>query len=168
MIQAILGDITQIEVEAIVNAANGIGILGSGVAGAIRMAAGLSVQDEAKEVYRKNGKPIEEGECYSTSSGLLKDSNGVKTIYHAVTMRLPGGPTSLDIVSRVTKNVFESALADGIKSIAIPALGTGVGGLDKSSVARIMTKIAKNFSDSIDICIVDIDISFIKEVEKNI
>lgn len=168
MIEVVLGDITKIKVDAIVNAANGIGILGHGVAGAIRRAAGLSVQDEAKEVCRKNGKPIEEGECYSTSSGFLKEDNGVRTIYHAVTMRLPGGPSSLDIVSKVTKNVLESALVDGVKSIAIPALGTGVGRLDKSSVARIMVNIAKGFSESIDIYIVDIDASFIKEVEKNI
>lgn len=167
MIKAILGDITTFRADAIVNAANGVGILGAGVAGAIRRKAGMEVQTEAKDICRKNGKPIEEGECYVTNPGELS-ANGVKKIYHAVTMKFPGGETSLKIVTDVTKKVLTNAMLDDIRCIAFPALGTGIGGLDKSSVARIMVNIAKEFAGNMDIYFVDIDETFVKEIEKNI
>jgi len=165
MIYSGIADITTMNVEVIVNAANGVGIMGAGVAGAIRRAAGPDVQSEAKEIFRKNGKPISEGECYITGSGNL-GQHGIKKIYHAVTMEFPGGRTSMHTVQSAIKNVFLNAMLDNVESIAIPALGTGIGGLSKTSVAYAIVKEARNYTYMMDIYIVDICHNFIDEVNK--
>ena len=162
-IKAYVGDITEAKTDVIVNAANGIGTMGAGVAGAIRTAGGYEIQDNARKACLENGSPVNEGECYITKSGKLSE-NGVKYIYHAVTMKYPGGPTSLDIVKRAMKSIFTQAVIDGVRSLSITALGTGIGGLDKSSVARIMVNAAQNASDMFDICFVDKNSNFIKEI----
>ena len=64
MIHANVCDITSMKVDAIVNAANGVGIMGKGVAGAITFAAGPSIQIEAKTACQKNGKPFEIGRAH--------------------------------------------------------------------------------------------------------
>ena len=160
------GDITKIKTEAIVNAANGIGIMGKGVAGSIRKSGGYKIQKEAREICKKNGN-INEGSFYVTGPGnLLK--NGVKKIYHAVTMKYPGGLTSLNTVSNVLKNIIKDAIKNKLKSIAIPGLGTGIGRLDKSVVAAKMAQIIENYHTLIDISIVDSNEYFIEMVKKSL
>jgi O-acetyl-ADP-ribose deacetylase (regulator of RNase III) len=162
--RAIVGSILDTECEAIVNAANGIGVLGAGVAGAIRNAGGMAIQDEAKDICRKNGRVIEAGKCYRTGSGKLLDK-GIKYVYHAVTMEYPGGRSSLKNVRDAIRAVLKQAMKDGVKSIAIPGLGTGIGGLDKESVARIMVSVADDFFQ-LDVEFVDCSQEFIDYVKK--
>jgi O-acetyl-ADP-ribose deacetylase (regulator of RNase III) len=166
MIKVELADITEATTEVIVNAANGIGILGAGVAGAIRNAAGFEVQNEAKEVCRNN-KSITEGSFYVTGSGKLI-KNGVKNIYHAVTMKYPGGLTSLHTINLVLTKFLDFAVKNKVKSISIPGLGTGIGGLDKEQVARIMVGVIKNYDKKIDIKIIDRSITFIEAIKKEL
>ena len=166
MIHCLVEDITKMKVDAITSAANGVGIMGKGVAGAIAIAAGPSIQIEAKDACQKNGKPFEEGSCYVTGSGNLK-RDGVKNIYHAVTMKYPGGATSIYIVRSAIKNVLEQAMANDVYSIAIPALGTGIGRLSKVSVSDAMVREAMNFKNDIrDIYICDINTTFIAMVKE--
>ena len=154
------GDITALtDVEAIVNAANGKGPMGRGVAGAIGFAGGPVLRNAVRRICEENGG-YKEGECYVSPPGDLAD-NGIKAVYHAVTMEYPGGPTSLDVVGKAMRATLDRAIANGVKRIAFPGLGTGVGALNPQQVAYIMVGIAESYSDRISVSIVDIDKDFI-------
>ena len=125
------GDITQLEVDAIVNAANNQGWLGSGVAGAIRRAAGDQVEAEAVAQA-----PWPVGDAVRTGPGRLAD-RGVKAILHAAAMA-PGRPASAAAVGSATAAALHLAAAEGLTSVALPALGTGVGGVELEAAAAAM------------------------------
>ena len=124
------GDITDMAVDAIVNAANNKLLMGGGVAGAIKQKGGDSIEDEAV----KKG-PIEIGGAVATSAGKLK----ARYVIHAATMGLDHKTDEIKI-----RNSCANALkvADGlkIKSIAFPALGCGVGGFPLKASAKIMAQ----------------------------
>jgi O-acetyl-ADP-ribose deacetylase (regulator of RNase III) len=120
-------DITQLEVDAIANAANTHLRHGGGVAGAIVRAGGRSIQDES------NAKaPIGLGDAVETAAGELP----AKWVIHAATME-PGGPTSAEIVRRATASTLAKADELGARSLALVAFGTGVGGFPLDEAARI-------------------------------
>jgi len=125
------GDITELEVDAIVNAANNQGWLGSGVAGAIRRAAGDDVEREAVAQA-----PWPLGDAVRTGPGRLA-RRGVKAILHAAALA-PGEPATAAAVGGATEASLRLAAAEDLASIALPALGTGVGGLDYASCATAM------------------------------
>jgi O-acetyl-ADP-ribose deacetylase len=125
------GDITAAGTEAVVNAANNEGWLGSGVAGAIRRAAGDQVEAEAVAQA-----PWPVGDAVRTGPGRLAD-RGVKAILHAAAMA-PGRPASTDAVGGATAAALRLAAAEGLASVALPALGTGVGGVPMEAAARAM------------------------------
>ena len=165
MIYAKIGDITEVKTEVICSAANGVAVMGAGVAGAIRNACGDEMQVEAKNICKKNGSPIEAGNCYITSAGKLVE-NGIKYVYHIVTMTYPGGQTSLKIISDAWREALRKAIVNKIKSISVTGLGIGIGHLDFESVARDMVNIAKQyaFTNDIDIYFIDRDKNFIDKV----
>ena len=165
MIKLHVGDITKLQVDVIVNAANGIGVMGAGVAGAIRRAGGPSIGEEAKGICDEN--PKKEGECYITGAGFLEE-NGVKHIYHAVTMNYPGGRTSMESVKSAMRSVLVKAIANGMKSVAFPGLGTGIGRLDPLAVANTMLNTAERFSGDIDVWFADIDEQFVNEIKEGL
>ncbi len=121
------GDITELEVDAIANAANTELRHGGGVAGAISRAGGPAIQDESDRVA-----PIGLGEAVATGAGALP----ARWVIHAATMRL-GGPTSAEIVAAATRSTL--ALADelGARSLGLVAFGTGVGNFPLAEAARI-------------------------------
>jgi O-acetyl-ADP-ribose deacetylase (regulator of RNase III) len=125
------GDITAADTEAIVNAANNEGWLGSGVAGAIRRAAGDQVEAEA---VAQGPWPV--GDAVRTGPGRLAD-RGVKAILHAAAMA-PGRPASADAAGTATAAALRLAAAEGLTSVALPALGTGVGGVGLEAAAAAM------------------------------
>jgi O-acetyl-ADP-ribose deacetylase (regulator of RNase III) len=125
------GDITGLRVDAIVNAANNQGWLGSGVAGAIRRAAGDQVEAEAVAQG-----PWAVGDAVRTGPGRLA-SRGVTAILHAAAMG-SGQAASPGTVAGATAAALRLAAAEGLASIAFPALGTGVGGLDPRACATAM------------------------------
>ena len=121
------GDITELQIDAIVNAANEDLNLGSGVAGAIRKKGGPSIQAECKRI---GGAPV--GTAVLTGAGDLP----CKHVIHAV------GPKKGDEdVDRKLASAVRSALAladrHRLKSLAIPALSTGSFGLPVDRCARI-------------------------------
>ncbi|MDP2211118.1 MAG: macro domain-containing protein [Candidatus Aquicultor sp.] len=127
------GDITEIDVEAVVNAANSELYMGSGVAGAIKRKGGISIEKEAAEKG-----PIDVGSAVETSAGALK----AKYVIHAAVMgidRVTDGE-KIESATRATLNLAQDL---GIKSIAIPALGTGVGGFPVMECAKIMFRVLK-------------------------
>jgi O-acetyl-ADP-ribose deacetylase (regulator of RNase III) len=125
------GDITAAGTEAIVNAANNQGWLGSGVAGAIRRAAGDQVEAEAVAQA-----PWPVGDAVRTGPGRLA-GRGVKAILHAAAMA-PGRPASAAAVGSATAAALRLAADEGLVSVALPALGTGVGGVDPEAAAAAM------------------------------
>ena len=125
------GDITAADTEAVVNAANNQGWLGAGVAGAIRRAAGSQVEAEAVAQA-----PWPVGDAVRTGPGRLGD-RGVKAILHAAAMA-PGRPASAAAVGSATAAALGLAAAEGLASVALPALGTGVGGVAMDAAAAAM------------------------------
>lgn len=122
------GDITTFEGDAIVNAANTDLKLGSGVAGAIRVKGGPTIQEECDTIG-----PIGLGEAAITRAGNLK----AKYVIHAASMHL-GGKTTEDALRKVIWNVLIKARNHDLHTIAFPAIGTGVGGINKELCAKIM------------------------------
>lgn len=157
----IVGDITKLQdIDVIVNAANGLGIMGAGVAGAIARSMGEKATDAVRD-YCKDSGPYEAGQMYRTDAGLLK-RRGIKEIYHAVTMKFPGQPTTMRIIESALKSVMMEAILEGANSIAIPGLGTGIGGLDKIQVARKMATILSPYEGQVDITVIDRNRDFIE------
>jgi O-acetyl-ADP-ribose deacetylase (regulator of RNase III) len=122
------GDITQLELDALVNAANNQLWMGAGVAGAIKRAGGGSIEAEAV-----SKGPIPVGEAVVTAAGSLN----AKYVIHAAVMG-QDLTTNADKIRRATRNSLLRAAKLGIESIAFPALGTGVGGFPIEDCARIM------------------------------
>jgi len=148
--------------DGIQNAANGIGVMGAGIAGAIRSAGGIEIQQDALRVCELE-KP-EAGQAYATMPGAL-GSRGIKYIIHAVTMKQPGGDTSLSVVRKAFSSALVLATTLGIKRLGCTALGTGIGGLDPNGVAIAMFSIAQTIT-SVEVVFVDFDVEFIRELRK--
>jgi O-acetyl-ADP-ribose deacetylase (regulator of RNase III) len=120
-------DITQLEVDAIANAANTQLRHAGGVAAAIVRAGGRSIQQES------DGKaPIGLGDAVETAAGEMP----ARWVIHAATMEL-GGPTSAEIIRRATASTLAKADELGARSLALVAFGTGVGGFPVDEAARI-------------------------------
>jgi len=122
------GDITEMEADAIVNAANNDLMLGAGVAGAIRRKGGDNIQEECDRIG-----PIEVGGAAITGGGNLK----ARFVIHAASMRL-GGRTTAESLQSSTKKSLELADEKGLKTIAFPAIGTGIAGFSLGECARVM------------------------------
>jgi len=135
-IEVCQGDITQLELGALVNAANNRLWMGGGVAGALKRAGGKEIETEA---VRKGPIPI--GEAVVTGAGKLK----AKYIIHAAVMG-QDLKTDAEKLRQATKNSLLRADELGIKSIAFPALGTGVGGFPLNECARIMIDEVRQYS----------------------
>jgi O-acetyl-ADP-ribose deacetylase len=126
-IEVLETDITQLEVDAIANAANTDLAHGGGVAGAIVRAGGDSIQEESDALA-----PIGLGEAVATGAGSLP----CRWVIHAATMHL-GGPTSAEIVRQATASTLRVADELGARSLALVAFGTGVGGFPLEEAAAI-------------------------------
>ncbi|MFQ5886187.1 MAG: macro domain-containing protein [Anaerolineae bacterium] len=122
------GDITREETEAIVNAANSSLWMGGGVAGAIKRVGGREIEEEAV----KKG-PIPVGEAVATGAGKLS----CKYVIHAAVMG-PDLVTDEEKIRAATKNGLLQAEELGLKNIAFPALGTGVGRFPYLKAAEVM------------------------------
>jgi len=129
-IKIVQGDITELKVDAIVNAANNKLVMGGGVAGAIKKKGGKVIEDEAI----KKG-PIEIGGAIATSAGDLR----AKYVIHAATMAMDFKTDEIKIRNS-TKNALKVTEELKIKSIAFPALGCGVGGFPLLASAKIMAQ----------------------------
>ena len=122
------GDITELEVDAIVNAANNDLVLGAGVAGAIRTKGGPRIQEECDRIGS-----IRLGEAAVTPAGNLK----AYYVIHAASMQM-GGQTTAESLRSSTRNSLLRAEEKGLKTIAFPAIGTGVAGFPMQECAEIM------------------------------
>jgi O-acetyl-ADP-ribose deacetylase (regulator of RNase III) len=124
----IAGDLVEQDVDAIVNAANNDLILGGGVAGAIRTRGGDVIQAECTA----HG-PVKVGEAAITGAGQLP----ARHIIHAASMAL-GGRTTTSSLQSSMDNTLRLAREHGFRTIAIPAVGTGIAGFPMDECARVM------------------------------
>jgi O-acetyl-ADP-ribose deacetylase len=126
----ISGDLVEQEVDAIVNAANNDLQLGGGVAGAIRRAGGANIQDECDA----HG-PVLVGEAAITGAGRLR----ARYVIHAASMSLGGRKTRTSLKSSMD-HVFRLARVHEVRSLAVPAVGTGIAGFPIDECARVMAE----------------------------
>jgi O-acetyl-ADP-ribose deacetylase len=124
------GDLTEMDTDAIVNAANNDLQLGGGVAGAIRRKGGARIQSECNEIGT-----IPVGGAAITSGGDLK----ARHVIHAASMEL-GGRTSAQALRSSTAHSLRIAAQNGLKTIAFPAVGTGIAGFPVRECAEIMLR----------------------------
>jgi O-acetyl-ADP-ribose deacetylase len=122
------GDLTEMDTDAIVNAANNDLQLGGGVAGAIRRKGGPAIQRESDEIGS-----VAVGEAAITGGGELK----ARYVIHAASMRL-GGSTTAAALRQSTAHALRIAAQRKLKSIAFPAVGTGIAGFPMRECAEIM------------------------------
>jgi O-acetyl-ADP-ribose deacetylase (regulator of RNase III) len=132
------GDITEQQVDAIVNAANSALVLGSGVAGAIADRGGSSIAEECG-VH----PPIEVGEAAVTGAGEL----AARIVIHAASMP-PGGQASAQSVRASLRAALALAEREGCRTLACPAIGAGVGGLSLRSCAEVSLDEARQYAEA--------------------
>ena len=159
-IKVLKGDLTEIDADAIVNPANSLGYMGGGVAGAIKRKGGEEIEKEAVEKA-----PIPVGKAIATTSGRLK----CRYVIHAPTMEKPAMRISVDNVRKATRAALELARDMGIKRIAFPGMGTGVGGVKEEDAAKAMIETIKEYLDFFDeVVLVDINDKMVNAWKKSV
>lgn len=143
-ITIVKGDISEVEADALVNAANNYLWMGAGVAGALKRAGGQEIEDKAVEKG-----PIPVGEAVETTAGALK----AKYVIHAAVMG-QNLRTDGTKIRNATRNSLQLAEKLGLHSIAFPALGTGVGGFPMEQCAKVMVEEALKYGGALTVIFV--------------
>jgi len=132
------GDIAAEQVDAVVNAANNHFWMGAGVAGALKARGGPEVESEAVAQG-----PVEPGQSVVTAGYRLP----ARYVVHAAVM---GQDLRTDerLIERSTRSALEAADRVGAESVALPALGTGVGGFPLADCARVMIQAVTAYAPS--------------------
>lgn len=155
--EVIYDDILNVNVDVIVNAANGVGFMGgilgkyikfNGLAEYLNYKSNGNIEKEAKKECKKNKKMprfpfnhLKKGDIFETNSYL----HNCNKIYHAITMTYPGTKSSYKIITILCDKILELVEKENIKSIAIPLLGCGVGGLKKDKILDIYNEKFQNY-----------------------
>jgi len=141
MIEFIQGDITKVEADAIVNAANTSLLGGGGVDGAIHRAAGKAIDIECEKIREKQGG-CNVGEAVITKGGNLP----AKFVIHTVGPVWYGGSRNEEsLLSAAYANSLRLAAENHIKTIAFPNISTGVYHFPKRQAAEIAIKSVNEF-----------------------
>ncbi|WP_205961019.1 O-acetyl-ADP-ribose deacetylase [Psychroserpens sp. NJDZ02] len=146
-VKILKGDITKIEVDVIVNAANSSLLGGGGVDGAIHRAGGKAVLEDCQAIRNKQGK-CKTGEAVMTTAGHLP----AKKIIHTVGPVYNGGKRLVkekDDLANCYLNSLKLAEANGLQSIAFPNISTGIYRFPKGLAAQIALEAIANFDSEI-------------------
>ena len=125
------------ETEAIVNAANERLAHGGGVAGVISRKGGPTIQRESNEWVRRHG-PVHTGSAAITSGGKLK----ARHVIHAVGPVYDGTPRSAELLGSAVRAALQMADEHNLRSIALPAISTGIFGYPMEEAAQVMLRAA--------------------------
>jgi len=128
-------DITDLDVEAIVNPSNSTGSMGGGVALTIKKRGGIDIEDEA---VRKS--PVKIGDAIITTAGKLK----ANYVIHTPTMKKPM-KTNAENIRKATLAALRKAYEKNIRSVAFPLMGAGIGGLSPRTSATTMLNVIQHF-----------------------
>lgn len=142
-----IADITQLDVDAIVNAANSSLMGGGGVDGAIHRAAGPKLLEACKEIRAKelpDGLPT--GQAVATDGFDLP----AKWVIHTVGPNKRAGQTDPALLENAFRNSLDLAAQLGAKSVAFPAISAGVYGWDMAEVAKIAVSTVKSWFGALD------------------
>jgi len=129
-LEVVEGNIAELDVDAIANAANNHLWMGAGVAGAIKRAGGEEIEQEAVAQG-----PIVVGDAVATGGGRLKAQHVIHGAVMGQDLR-----TNAELVAQTTRRSMELADELGARSLALPAFGTGVGGFPLAECAEIMVR----------------------------
>ncbi len=140
ILELIEGDITELEVDAIVNAANEFLAHGGGVAGAIVRKGGPAIQRESDEWVRRHGR-VATGSAAITSGGRLK----ARYVIHAVGPVYDSTPRSAQLLASAVRSALRLADEHRLRSIALPAISTGIFGYPMEEAAEVMLRAAKEY-----------------------
>ncbi len=143
-IKMVMGDITQQETEAIVNAANSGLMGGGGVDGAIHRAGGPQILAECKEIRARQGR-LPTGQAVITSGGKLK----ARYVIHTVGPVWSGGERNEDeLLANAYRSSLTLAREKGIRTISFPSISTGIYSFPVDRAARIALRAVKDFVSS--------------------
>jgi O-acetyl-ADP-ribose deacetylase (regulator of RNase III) len=136
-LELIEGDITDLETDAIVNAANEWLAHGGGVAGVISRRGGPTIQRESDAWVRQHGRVVT-GSAAITSGGRLK----ARHVIHAVGPVYDRTPRSAELLASAVRASLQLADDHALRSIALPAISTGIFGYPLEEAAQVMLKAA--------------------------
>ena len=136
-LELVSGDITKMDTDAIVNAANERLAHSGGVAGVISRKGGPVIQRESDAWVRQHG-PVVTGSAAITSGGDLK----ARHVIHAVGPVYDGTPRSAELLASAVRAALQMADDHGLKSIALPAISTGIFGYPMEEAAQVMLRAA--------------------------
>jgi O-acetyl-ADP-ribose deacetylase (regulator of RNase III) len=150
-VEAVEGDITTQEVDAIVNAANSSLLGGSGVDGAIHRAAGPALLEACRALRRTSlpdGLPV--GQAVATDAGDL----AARWVIHTVGPNRHAGQTDPALLASCFSSSLREAVRVGARSLAVPAVSAGVYGWDVEEVARIAVTAVRSAPELADLDLV--------------
>lgn len=140
-INVLLGDITKMQVDAIVNAANSSLMGGGGVDGAIHWAGGPSILEQCRQIVARQGR-CATGEAVITTGGNLPS----KYVVHTVGPVWNGGHHNEEqLLANAYGNSLKLAIENGVQTIAFPNISTGVYSFPKDKAAKIAIETVKSF-----------------------
>lgn len=147
-LELIKGDITDVDADAIVNAANSTLLGGGGVDGAIHRKGGPKILEECKRIRETewpDGLPT--GKAVITSGGNLK----AKHVIHTVgPIWLGGFHVEAELLKQAYRNTLKLAVSKGIKTVAFPSISTGAYGYPIEEASRIAIRTVKTFLEKED------------------
>ena len=145
-IKLIQGDITKVEVDAIVNAANSSLLGGGGVDGAVHRAGGKEILDECIKIRNRQGG-CETGQAVITTAGKLP----AKFVVHTVGPVWNGGmKNEVQLLADCYTNSLKIALENNVRTLAFPNISTGIYGYPKESAGEIAVKTVAEFLEKND------------------
>ena len=145
-IELIQGDITKMEVDAIVNAANSSLLGGGGVDGAIHRAGGAAILEACRKIRAEQGG-CPTGEAVITTAGELL----AKYVIHTVgPVWVDGSKNEEILLANAYRNSLQLAVNNEVKSIAFPNISTGIYHFPKELAANIAIKEVQNFLSTND------------------
>lgn len=141
-LELIEADITELDVEAIVNAANEYLAHGGGVAAAIVRAGGRVIQEESDTWVRDHG-PVGPGEAAVTTGGALQASR----VVHVVGPRFQEGQDNETMLHAATQAALSAASSSGARSVALPAISAGIFGYPPAEATAVVASAVLDWLD---------------------
>lgn len=138
-----VGDITKEDVDAVVNAANGSLMGGGGVDGAIHRAGGPGILKECRDIRRDrypDGLPT--GQSVITTAGRMTAMHVIHTVGPVYGK---GGEKKAELLAACYRNSLNLAVEKGLKTIAFPAISTGVYGYPPNEAAAVSSSAVETF-----------------------
>ena len=144
-IQAITGDITSLEVDAIVNAANTHLQHGGGVALAIARAGGPVIQQASDEWVREHG-PLKPNSAAITPGGELPAGH----VIHVAGPRYRDGQDNAGLLRAAVRAALDTAMRSSCRRIALPAISAGIFGYPLDQATAVITRAVEEWSQEND------------------